>query len=62
MENKDNNNLGNTTYLDFVKHFQNSTSNLTVSWNKEREFYLREDLTKRKIILKEINQFELVVC
>lgn len=46
------------SFQNFVRHFQNLDSNLNASWNKERQSYFREANTKKKIILKEINQFD----
>jgi hypothetical protein len=50
-----------SSYNNFVKHFQNCQNNPIVSWNKDREIHLKSDHNKRKIILKEINQFDLKV-
>ncbi len=46
------------SFQNFVKQFQESSNNLTSSYNKERESILRELNNKKKIILKEINQFD----
>jgi hypothetical protein len=60
--NNDENNLNElNSFGKFIQHFQNMNLNLIVNWNRERERYLHEDLNKRKIILKEINQIDFKV-
>jgi hypothetical protein len=50
-----------SSYNDFVKNFQHLTNMQGVSWNQDREYYMKEDLNKRKIILQEIHQFDFKV-
>jgi hypothetical protein len=60
--NPNNNTIENkSSYNNFVEHFQNYQSNTNASWSRERDIYQKSDFNKRKIILKEINQFDLKV-
>jgi len=46
------------SFQSFIKKYQGAKMNLSASWNKEKEYYLRDQNNKKKIILKEINQFD----
>ena len=49
------------SFHSFVKEFQKPGINRYAPWNKERERCVRESVNKKRIILKEINQFDLNV-
>jgi hypothetical protein len=49
------------SFQSFIKKYQGAKMNLSASWNKEKEYYLRDQSNKKKIILKEINQFDCSV-
>ena len=59
MDNTDQ--IEKSSYKEFVNNFQQLASLSSVSWNKDREYFLKEDLNKRKIILQEIYQFDFKV-
>jgi hypothetical protein len=46
------------SFQSFIKKYQDAKLNLSASWNKEKEYYLKDQNNKKKIILKEINQFD----
>ncbi len=46
------------SFQSFIKKYQGAKLNLSASWNKEKEYYLKDQNNKKKIILKEINQFD----
>jgi hypothetical protein len=50
-----------SSYDEFVKYFQHLANMQSVGWNQEREYHMKEDLNKRKIILQEIHQFDFKV-
>ena len=49
------------SFENFIKNYQDAKLNSSASWNKARENYQREQRDKRRVIIKEINQFDFKV-
>ncbi len=49
------------SFHNFVKEFQGHYKHKKAPWNKERERCMRESQNKKRIFLKEINEFDLNV-
>jgi hypothetical protein len=49
------------SFENFIKMYQEANIGMTASWNKAREYFLREKKDRRRVILKEINQFDFKV-
>jgi hypothetical protein len=49
------------TFQTFIKEFENTKFDYTNCWNKERGMFMKDELNKKKIMLKEINQFDYKV-
>ena len=45
----------------FIKEFQKAGHNRLTPWNNQRERFVRDSANKKRIILKEINQFDFDV-
>lgn len=49
------------SFHSFIKEFQKTGHNRIAPWNNQRERFNRESVNKKRIILKEINQFDFDV-
>jgi hypothetical protein len=49
------------SFESFIKMYQDANIGMTASWNKAREYFLREQRDRRRVVLKEINQFDFKV-
>lgn len=46
------------SFSNFIKEFQDANSNKKAPWNNEKDRYIKESITKKRILLREINQFD----
>lgn len=51
----------NHSFNNFIKELEDSNENRKAPWNKERERIMKNTDNKKRIVLKEINQFDFNV-